>query len=167
VKNDCNYQNLVGDLSMINDSLKNMSWYCGEGSKLYRALKYAMEFELSQQDGEYEVEGRDIVAVVQTYSTQVPEQRAFETHRKYYDVQVMKIGSERHDVYLGFEADLQPLTEYDTEKDVIKLEIPSVFRSITISPDDFTVYYPQDIHRSNCCINLPAKVRKICMRVKI
>lgn len=152
---------------MIYDKFENISLYCSEAGKLHKAIKYAMEFDLARPDGEYEVEGRNIFAKVQSYKTQEPEQRTFEAHRHYYDIQVMRIGSERQDVYLGNESELAPLTGYNTDKDAVKLKSPEKFSSIIVSPGNFVVYYPQDIHRPNCCIDSPAEVRKICMKVKL
>lgn len=152
---------------MIYDDFKNIGLYCKEGDRLYKALKYAMDFDLSQPDGEYEVEGKNIFAKVQSYSTQDAEQRKFEAHRNYYDIQVMRVGSERQDIYLGNESELEPLTKYDSGKDAIKLKSPDVFSSIIVSPEKFAVYYPNDIHRPNCYIDAPAEVRKICMKVKL
>jgi YhcH/YjgK/YiaL family protein len=152
---------------MIYDNFENISLYCQKSSKLYRAIKFARDFNLSQPDGEYEVEGRDIFAKVQSYTTQKAEQRVFEAHRKYYDIQVMRLGSEHQDVYVGKETEFKSLTEYNKQKDVIKLESPQLFSSIIVSPGKFAVYYPNDIHRPNCCIHAPANVRKICMKVKL
>jgi YhcH/YjgK/YiaL family protein len=152
---------------MIYDKTENLALYCKPSSKLYRAVKFALEFDLSQPDGVYEVEGRDIFAKVQSYHTQRPEERTFETHRCYYDIQVMRVGCERQDIYVASEAELEPLTEYNAEKDVIKLKSPQTFSSIIVSPGQFAVYYPQDIHRPNCCVNSPSEVRKICMKVKL
>ena len=152
---------------MIYDEFDNISLYCKKDDALYTAIMFAKIFDLSQPDGEYEVEGRDIFAKVQSYSTQEAEKRTFEAHRDYYDVQVMRIGSERQDAYVGREADLEPLTEYNDENDTIKLKSPTVFSSIIVSPGEFVVYYPQDIHRPNCCVDVPANVRKICMKVRI
>ncbi len=152
---------------MIFDKCENIDLYCEKGDPLHLALTYAMKFDLSQPDGEYEVDGRDIFAKVQGYTTQKADQRTFEAHRDYYDVQVMRVGSERQDVYVGHEGDLEPLTEYNDDKDVIKLENPISFSSIMVSPGEFVVYYPNDIHRPNCCVEAPTNVRKICMKVRI
>lgn len=152
---------------MICDKFENISRYCQEGDLLYQAILYAMNFDLSHPDGEYEVQGRDIFAKVQSYVTQGAEQRTFEAHRVYFDVQVMRVGSERQDVYLGSESELEPLTEYNPGKDVIKMKAPNAYSSIIVSPGEFAVYYPNDIHRPNCCVDAPANVRKICMKVKL
>ncbi len=150
---------------MIYDTFDNIKMYCKEGDKLYKAIKYAMEFDLSKPDGDYEVDGKNMIAKVQSYDTSPPEQRKFEAHRQYYDVQVIREGCERQDVALG--ANLEPLAPFDTVKDVVKLKAPEVFTSVVMTPGKFVVYYPQDIHRPNCNLTGTSRVRKICMKVKI
>ncbi len=143
---------------MIYDSLDNMLFYCSRGDKLHRALKYAIEFDLSQPDGDYEVEGKDMIAKVQSYNTSPAEERKFESHKEYYDVQVIRQGAERHDVSL--ETDLEPLAAFDTIKDVVKLKAPSAYSSLGMDEGKFAVYYPQDVHRPNCNLDGVSKVRK-------
>ncbi len=150
---------------MIYDIIENLKLYCNEDSNLFKAVKYATEFDLSQKDGEYEVEGRRIFAKVQEYQTSPAQERKFESHRDYFDVQVVREGIERHDIALSEE--LEPLTEYDPQKDVIKLKAPQIYSSIIVKPGMFAVYYPQDIHRPNCNVSGRSNVRKICMKVKI
>lgn len=150
---------------MIYDTFENMKMYCEEGDKLYKAIKYAMDFDLSQPDGDYEVDGKNMIAKVQSYETSPAETRKFESHREYYDVQVIRVGCERQDVALA--AELEPLAPFDTVKDVVKLKAPQVFSSVVMDPGKFVVYYPQDIHRPNCNLTGVCKVRKICMKVKM
>jgi biofilm protein TabA len=150
---------------MIYDLVENITLYCQEGDRLYRALRYAVEFDLTQPDGDYQVEGTEIFAKVQSYETAPPQERRFEAHRCYYDVQVLRQGRERQDVALAEQ--LESLTEYDPKKDVIKLKPPRVFSSIIMTPGRFAVYYPQDIHRPNCDLEGKCRVRKICMKVKL
>jgi YhcH/YjgK/YiaL family protein len=150
---------------MIYDEFENIGLYCKKGEKLYKALKYAFDFDLAQPDGEYEVQGREIFAKVQTYETAPAEEKKFESHKDYYDIQVLRSGCERQDVALGQK--LEPLGEYDPKKDVVKLKAPQMYSSIVMEPGKFAVFYPQDIHRPNCNLNGKCKVRKICMKVKI
>jgi YhcH/YjgK/YiaL family protein len=150
---------------MIYDVIENAEKYFHGKDKFYRAIKYAVEFDLCQPDGEYEVDGRAIFAKVQGYDTSPAEERKFESHERYADVQVLRQGSERQDVSLDKE--LEPLTPYDEVKDVIKLKAPKEFSSLVMEPGKFVVFFPQDIHRPNCNLNGKCKVRKICMKVRL
>ena len=151
---------------MICDILKNCKKYFGEEDMFYRAIKYAIEFDLSKPDGDYEVDGKNIIAKVQGYNTSPAEQRNFENHKLYADIQIMRQGSERQDVVINEE--LEPSGPYQEQKDVTKYKAPAAFSSVILHPGQFVVYYPDDIHRPNCNIGGDSKeVRKICMKVKI
>jgi YhcH/YjgK/YiaL family protein len=156
---------IVGDIEMIYDAFENMHFYCKEGDRLFKAIKYAMDFDLSKPDGDYEVDGTNMIAKVQSYGTSPTETRKFEAHKEYYDVQVIRVGCERQDIALA--AELEPLAPFDTVKDVVKFKAPNVFSSVVMDPGKFVVYFPQDIHRPNCNLTGACKVRKICMKVKV
>ena len=85
---------------MIYDIIRNCEKYFKKDDKFYRAIKYAIEFDLTKPDGNYEVEGKNIIAKVQSYNTSPAEQRKFENHKLYVDIQIMRIGSERQDVVI-------------------------------------------------------------------
>ncbi len=151
---------------MIYDHIDNAGHYFDPEDKFFRAIQYAVEFELARPDGDYEVEGRGLIAKVQTYFTSPTEQRLFENHKLYADIQIMRCGSERQDVVISEK--LEPLGPYQEQKDVTKYTSPALFSSIVLHPGQFVVYYPDDIHRPNCQIGFDSqKVRKICMKVKL
>jgi biofilm protein TabA len=149
---------------MICDLFENIGLYCKKGDRLHQAITYARDFDLSQPDGEYEVQGRNIFAKVMAYETSPAEERTFEAHSDYIDVQVIREGAERMDVSLGEK--LGVLTPYDAENDVVKLNAPAQFSSIAVRPGMFVVFFPQDVHRPNCRLDGVSRNRKICMKVR-
>jgi len=58
-------------------------------SRLYKAVCFARDFDLSQPDGKYKVDGANVFAECKTYFTKPVEGRSFESHVKHIDVQVM------------------------------------------------------------------------------
>jgi len=108
----------------------------------------------------------DIIARVQSYKTSPAEQRMFESHKLYADIQIMRQGSERQDVVIAEK--LKPLNPYQAQKDVTMYNPPNIYSSVVLHPGQFVVYYPEDIHRPNCSIGSDSKmVHKICMKVKL
>lgn len=151
---------------MIYDELSRLGQYCKEGDLLWKAVRYAMDFDLSQPDGEYEVQGRDLYAVVVSYDTEPAEQRRFESHKKHFDVQIVVEGKERDDVAVGVDV-LKVSEAYDDKKDFQFYEQPGEYLSFPLVPGRFAVYYPNDAHRPNCNLDGVSRVRKICMKVRI
>ncbi len=150
---------------MIYDKFENLNKYFQSGDPIYKAACYARDKAAAMPDGDHLVDGDQIIARVQSYSTQPAEQRKFEYHKVYVDVQVMLDGCERQDV--APVKKLIPIGTFDTVKDIIKCEAPDLFSTVNLEPGWFVVYFPQDNHRPNCSIGAPAKVRKVCMKVKI
>jgi len=150
---------------MIYDVFENIELYCKKGEPLYKAIAFARDFDLSQPDGIYEVQGRDVFGIVMSYDTAPASEKVFESHKKYLDVQVLLKGCERQDIVLAEE--LEPLVPYDAEKDMAKLKAPDRYASIFMEPGKFAVLYPHDIHRPNCDFEKKCSVRKICMKVRI
>lgn len=151
---------------MIYDIIENCEKYFNKDDKFYRAIRYATEFDLSKPDGNYELEGENVIAKVQSYKTSLAEQHIFENHKLYADIQIMRIGSERQDVVIGEELEL--MVPYHAQKDVTKYKGGETFTTVILHSGQFVVYFPDDIHRPNCMTGeSPEEVRKICMKVKI
>lgn len=106
------------------------------------------------------------MAKVQSYSTSPAEQRKFENHKLYVDIQIMRKCSERQDVVINEEREM--LEPYQVLDDVSKYKGTEFFSSVVLHPVQFVAYLPDDIHRPNCIIGESSKeVRKICIKVKI
>ena len=71
------------------------------------------------------------------------------------------------DLSLEGEKKLEPLSDYDSNDDVINLKAPSTYSSLAMKPGMFVVFFPQDVHRPNCNLNRETENRKVCMKVHI
>ena len=148
---------------MIYDRFENLDLYCQQGTRLHRALVYARDVARAAADGRMDIDGDRLYASVATYETGSREERRFEAHRKYIDVQVLSEGEEIIDVSLA--QDLPTLEAYDEKRDVMFLEPPPQFSSLAMRPGYFAVFYPRDIHRPGCLLGEKRWVRKIVMKV--
>jgi YhcH/YjgK/YiaL family protein len=149
---------------MIYDTLEHMEKYFQKESQIHKALCYAQSFDTSKPDGRYEIEGDSLYALVSSYATFPDEERRFEAHRKYIDVQVLLEGEEK--IETSFASDLKPLEEYFEPKDIIFLQPPPDFASLVMRPGYFAVFFPHDIHRPNCNLHGKSRVRKIVLKVR-
>ena len=78
---------------MIFDTLENIKNYEGLG-RVYTALEFLAKTDFSQMElGRYELDGGNILYMVQTYETD-PDKTISEAHKKYIDIQFMVDGEE-------------------------------------------------------------------------
>jgi len=150
---------------MIYDNLDNLETYFHSGEPLYEAVCFARDQAAELPDGDHGLPCGNMLARVMTYKTEPAEQRLFENHRKFIDVQVMLQGSERHDVVTARE--LIPDGDFNIGKDIGRFKASGLFATIHLEPGWFAVYFPQDTHRPNCCIGEPVPVRKVCMKIPV
>ena len=148
---------------MIYDRFENAGNYFPEESLLLRAVRFAAQQAAALENGDHWLEEGVLKALLQSYETSPAEERFFERHKKFIDVQVMLSGRERQDVSQA--PDLVPSMEYDEKTDLIKYENPECFSTILLEPGYFAVYFPQDAHRPNCAVGNRERVRKVCMKV--
>ena len=149
---------------MIYDRIENAIKYFAKESLLLRAIQFAEQQAAALENGDHWLEEGVVKALLQAYETSPAEERFFERHRKFIDVQVMIKGMERHDVTQA--PDLVPNMEYDEKMDLIKFENPERFSTVILEPGYFVVYFPQDAHRPGCTVGSRESVRKVCMKVK-
>jgi YhcH/YjgK/YiaL family protein len=86
---------------MIYDRFENIDLYFQAGTRLHRALTYARNAARDAPEGRSDIDADRLYASVAAYATGPPEERRFEAHRRYIDVQVLLEGEENIDVSLG------------------------------------------------------------------
>ena len=149
---------------MIYDTFENFKKYFHEGSPLFKALSFALEFDRFKSDGRYEIEGEKIYALVSSYETSPAPENGFEVHRKYADVQVVLEGEEKIEISLSSE--LKTASEYSDAKDKVLMESPVDSASLVMRRGYFAVIYPGEAHRPNCDLHEKQHVRKIVVKVR-
>lgn len=116
-------------------------------------------------EGKLEIDGENLFAEVQEYTTKPEEECRFESHRTYFDIQYMAEGEE----YFGYIPleELEKDTGYDAEKDLEFYKTPSVSSRIHLKKGDFAIVSPDDGHQPRCIGAAPCKVKKIVVKVKV
>ena len=149
---------------MIIDNIKNSNIYHGLNPRIKAALNYLAETDFSQMElGRYDIDGNNIFAMVQEYETKPREEKVFEAHRRYIDVQYVISGIElmgyAHIDTLNIEQD------YNETTDALFLSGEGNF--LHTSMGTFTILYPQDAHMPGTAIDKPWKVRKVVVKVLV
>jgi len=150
---------------MILDTLQNAHLYHGLGPKFIKAFEYLAQTDFNAlEKGKYEIEGKDIFAIVNEYDTVDPSGERMEAHRKYIDIQYIVKGAE----LIGHDLLLQktPSQAYDEPTDFMLFdEKPAFFTKL--EQDQFAVFFPSDLHMPNLRIDQPIPVKKIVIKISV
>jgi biofilm protein TabA len=149
---------------MIFDHLDNASLYAGLGSRFEQAFAYLRNFSSETADGKYFLEGDDLFAVVQSYDTAPAEEKKWESHRLYADIQYIVSGDEI--IYHSDISKLSVKTEYNPAKDYT-IYNDRDDQPLYMSAGNFAVFWPHDGHKPGCAVNEPSAIRKVVMKVRV
>ena len=149
------------DLSKINDLLPYMSLRIGKAFAYLRDTNFA-----SLPNGEYEVEGRDIFARVNTYETEAREEKKPESHIKYIDVQFLVSGTE----CIGFASltkEHKVVEDYAEKQDLLFYEKAYNENYVHMQAGDIAVFFPWEVHRPGCNAGSEkSEVKKVVVKVR-
>jgi YhcH/YjgK/YiaL family protein len=151
--------------SMVIDTLENAALYYNLGPKFVRAFRYLSDTDFSQvAKGKYEIDGTNVIAIVNEYDTVPASGEQMEAHKKYIDVQYIVSGEELigHDLLQG----QTPSKVYDEASDYWLFgEAPSFFSKM--EQGMFAIFFPTDLHMPNIRVNEATPVKKVVMKVSV
>lgn len=149
---------------MILDKLENAAMYAGISENLKKGLEFLKNTELSNLEiGRYEIDGKEVFALVSEYDSKKHEDCRLEAHQIYADIQYIVSGREA----IGYVAlDGQNiLSEYNPDKDIVFFSGETI--QLVLESGMFAVFFPQDIHRPCMQIDGPEKVKKVVIKVRV
>lgn len=150
---------------MIFDSLENIGFYKGLNDRYAKAVEFLSQDDLAGLEiGKYEIDGKNVFAMVQEYDTIPWEEAVYEAHKHYSDIQLILEGVE----VMSFEptANLIPTMEYNEEKDVIKFNNEIRGIDFVVKGGQYCVFQPQDGHKPKAMDGAPSHVKKIVVKIK-
>ena len=135
--------------------------------RLQKALAYVAETDFSKiENGEYEIDGRNVFARVNTYETEPKAERKPEKHNDYIDVQFVAQGNETI-WYTPLTGDCVEIENKAAKDDVIFYADPAEKNCAVLNAGDFAIFFPWELHRPNCSTEKNASlVPKIVVKVK-
>ena len=152
---------------MITSTLSQLHWYKIISPNFEKAIQYALSTDFTTlETGKYSVDGENVLAIVNEYTTKPAAECDPESHQDYADIQIMITGTER----FGYTplTDQETSTPYSPENDVAFYSIPEALLSyITLRSGEFIIFFPTDIHQPEVFLHQPALVRKVVMKVAL
>ncbi len=164
---------------MIYDKIKNIELYKGLSDDIYAGLKYLKEMSPDIAPGTYEINPR-VKAFISEYTTKPENEKGYEAHQKNIDIQYLLKGTEK--IACLPVDELQETQPYDKDTDAAFYEsnlrpstsdlrpLTSDLRPLTfdLRPlTSFALFFPQDAHMPQLCIDTPEEVKKVVIKVKI
>lgn len=151
---------------MILDRLENADLYTGYNPRLKAGLDFLKKHRDGKlADGEHEIDGRNVYAIVMEVALRDQKDAIWESHRKYIDIQYVVSGDERMGwTYLDTVKD-QVTMPYDATQDAALYKGTGAW--IDVKPGEFVVFGPTDVHAPVIRANNCEKVRKIVIKVAV
>ena len=151
---------------MIYDSLKHLELYKGLSDDIYEGLKFLQKVDADMPEGVYHINPR-VKAIVSEYETKRQNENGYEAHRANIDIQYLISGSEKI-ACLPVEklVETKPYSDetdaafYSSDTDILPQEM-------LIGSDYFAIFYPQDGHMPQLCIDAPTPVKKVVVKVQV
>lgn len=152
---------------MIFDKMDNLSDYYEELPLLTKVKEFVDDFNISKPaDGTYEIDGKRVFAMIQSYRTkQQTEEMMFEAHKKYIDLQYIVSGIEK---IRWAKLDKVDLVEekYSSGGDIAFYEGDAML-DFTLTKGTFLLLYPQDAHLPGLSADKDVNVRKIVFKIEV
>lgn len=156
-------------ITNVNNEIQNKS--------LAKDIRFCIEFAkknenkiLSLVNGSYDVGYNNIKMNLGKYFTKKENDKFWESHKKYLDVQIMINGTEK--VAINDIRDME-VKSFDEEKDLTILEGDKAF-DIIMKTGDVLVFFPNDVHKPELNVsenddseNIRKIVTKVVFKIEI
>ena len=147
---------------MLYDRLENIEQYTGLFENLDTAIAYIAEHDLGELPlGRTDIDGDKVFVKVTEADTCASEEREFEMHDKYMDVQLDLSGVELFEVALG---ELEETAPYDETTDTGLYKAPLSCAGV-LGEDRFAVFMTGEAHKAQVRAAGCDKVRKAIFKV--
>ncbi len=143
-----------------------------EFAKQYQANKATWDksFEFMKNNdlekmapGKYPIDGENAFASITEIVDKPFEKTAWESHKKYIDLQYIISGSEK--IGVAPSAIATVINPYNAEKDVANYKIDDAVFDVA-SPKVFYLFFPENAHRPNIKVN-EEKVKKLVIKIRV
>ena len=148
---------------MIYDHIERFPLY-RFGQAAVQAFEFLKTLTPDTPDATYEIVGRDVYAMVQSYDTEADPPPILEAHRKYIDIQYCIAGAEYIAVAPLDESTLK--TPYDGEKDVAFYYAQKMMTLCAMTPGRFVLLFPTDEHFAKMAAEAPCRIKKAVVKLR-
>lgn len=138
----------------------------GDFAALSTGIRLSEEVDANTPVGRQEIDGENVYAIVQKYTTKPAEQAKFEAHRKYIDIQFLFAGKESI-LWAPLSAMKKVTMPFDEKKDAALYALVPEGWPLHLTAGQFTILFPEDAHAPGCAWGEPAEAIKVVVKVKV
>lgn len=149
---------------MIYDKIDNIDVYGGVSDDIRMGLEWLCDMNPNIENGVYQINPR-VKAIVSEYETKTENEHGYEAHRKNIDIQYLLSGEERI-ACLPIER-LKETKAYNEDNDAASYAADLMPQEMTIGNGYFAIFFPQDGHMPQLCVDKPMKVKKVVIKIEI
>lgn len=151
---------------MIYDNLSNIDVYKGLSTDIYTGLLFLNQAKPDIENGTYLLNSK-VKAIVSEYETKRENEYGYEAHKRYIDIQCVLKGQERV-ACLPIER-LKETKPYNEENDATFYTADINFQpsNLSLQPGYFAIFFPQDGHMPQLCVEDPELVRKVVIKIEV
>ncbi len=140
--------------------------YFKDTEKWKKAFEFLRSGDLSKlAPGRHEIDGENIYAMMNEYTTRGPDSALFEAHRKYIDIQYMVSGKEL--IGLAPLSSKTDVTQPYSDAGDAELFHVKGSKSLKASPGRFFIFFPDDAHSPGISDGAAMFVRKVVVKIKV
>lgn len=153
---------------MILDSLDQSDLYLSLHPGFAAAFAFLKQATAGQAPalGRHAIDGDQVFALVQRYTTKPYAETQLESHRRYIDIQYLLRGREH--IYWAQVPTLPKVTQpYDTATDAALYAVVAEGLPLPLVAGRYAILYPADGHAPACAWGEPTEVDKIVVKVKL
>lgn len=149
---------------MIFDKLINIGFYKGMNKNLDTAIDYILSHDLNKLPlGKTVIDGDNVYINVMDAKAFPIEERSYEVHKNYMDIQMDLIGVERIDTGDCTKTEIE---EYDETKDVAKANSMDLAGCL-IGPGNFIICMANEPHKPNIAVSEDTVLKKAVCKVHV
>jgi biofilm protein TabA len=152
---------------VIHDTLSNWERNRRQyGEAVNRALAFVRTIQIGEMPSTVEIDGSRMYVMRQTPDTVPFADRFSEIHDQYADIHLVVEGEEWQGYASASDGNLADTNKLQESDYAL---FANVFNEsfIRLEPGDFTVYWPGEFHRPNCCPDGASRSRLVKLVVKI
>lgn len=149
---------------MIFGNINHLDEYAYLMDKFKAAFDYYKANDLaSYEPGKHDIDGDELFVNIAEYETTTADNRFWEAHKDYIDLQILISGHERIDLNFIHNMDTH---DYKKEDDFLAMDGEAKV-SVELKAGDFLICYPNDGHMTGLSADGPSQVKKAIFKIKL